>query len=339
MRELRIRDVQFDNPFALAPLAGITDAPFRRICSMMGASFTWSEMISAKGLYYNDKSTETLLSILPGEGKVNFQIFGSDTEIMGLMAEKLNGRDNVLLDINMGCPVPKIVKNGEGSALLKDPDRIYQIVKAVSEKSTKPLTCKIRLGFNDESINYLDTADAIFSGGGEAVCLHGRTREQYYEGKADWSAIGKLKEKFPDKVIIGNGDVTDAESAFRMMDETGCDFVLIGRGALGNPWLFRDLKLAYERVKTGEGSIYQRYLFAFKNGEFEPNEVDLEERKSMIIRQLNDTAELKGEYSAVREMRKHIGWYIKGFKGSAKLRGVINTIDDIDELRSRISCL
>lgn len=337
--DLKIGNIKFNNPFFLAPLAGITDAPFRRICNEFGASLSFSEMVSSKGLYYKDKNTESLLKILDGEGNVGFQIFGSEPKIMGLAAKELENRKNIILDINMGCPVPKIVKNGEGSALLKNPDLIYDIVSEVVKNTNKPVTCKIRAGFNDDSLNYLEVANAIYSAGASAITLHARTREAYYSGKANLEYIRDLKEKFPDKVVIGNGDVINAKTAFKMFSETGCDFISIGRGSLGNPFVFKELNSAFERVKNANRDFLLEYEEGLKNGEYEEIKPTLEMKKGVLLRHLKDEADLKGKSTACKEIRKHVGWYFKGEKNSAKLRGEVNRINDYDILVEKIKWL
>lgn len=303
-------------PFLLAPLAGITDGPFRRLCSQAGAALVYSEMVSAKGLWYGDKNTGKLLEILPGEGPAAYQLFGHEPEIMAFAVRKLDSRMNVIFDINMGCPVPKIVKNGEGSALMKNPDLVYDLVAAAVKNTSKPVTVKIRAGWDEESVNAVEVARAVSAAGASAVAVHGRTREQYYSGKADWSVIAAVKRAV-NIPVIGNGDVTDAASGIRMMEETGCDFVMVGRGALGNPWIFSELTAAWR-------------------GEPLPPPPTKEEKKAMMIRHFNDILELKGEYVAVREMRKHVGWYLKGVHGAAAFRGKINGINSADELRRAI---
>ncbi|MBR3785655.1 MAG: tRNA dihydrouridine synthase DusB [Firmicutes bacterium] len=315
-KELKIGNVQLENPFFLAPLAGITDAPTRRLCREMGAALVYSEMVSGKGLYYKDKNTDKLLHIDEAEKPVAFQVFGSEPDIMAFTARELDNRDNAILDINMGCPVPKIVKNGEGSALLKNIDLIHDLICAMVKNSSKPVTAKIRIGFDEKSICAVEAAKAIEAGGAAAVAVHGRTREQYYSGTADWSQIAAVKEAVSIPVI-GNGDVVDAESAMRMFDQTGCDFIMVGRGALGNPWIFRELNAAWR-------------------GEEIPAKPTRDEKKEMMIRHLRDTMALKGEYVAVREMRKHVGWYLKGEHGSAAFRGRVNQITDIQELLKAI---
>ena len=318
-KELRIGNVQLENPFLLAPLAGITDAPTRKICREMGAALVYSEMVSGKGLYYKDKKTDQLLYIDEAEKPVAFQVFGSEPEILAYTARELDNRDNVILDINMGCPVPKIVKNGEGSALLKNVDLIYDLICAMVKNTSKPVTAKIRIGFDDKSLNAVEVAKAIEAGGASAVAVHGRTREQYYSGHADWSHIAAVKQavKIP---VIGNGDVVDAASAMKMFDETDCDFIMVGRGALGNPWIFRELVAAWK-------------------GEEIPAKPSNSDKKEMMKRHFCDMIALKGEYVAVREMRKHVGWYLKGMPGSAAFRGKVNQINDVQELLDAIDQL
>lgn len=313
---LKIGNVILDNPFFLAPLAGITDAPTRRICREMGAALVYSEMVSGKGLYYKQEKTKNLLHIDPAEKPVAFQVFGSEPEILAFTARELDGYENAILDINMGCPVPKIVKNGEGSALLKRLDLVYDLISAMTANTKKPVTAKIRIGFDASSVNAVETAKAVEAGGAAAVAVHGRTREQYYSGKADWSQIAAVKQAVSIPVI-GNGDVTDGQSAMAIMEQTGCDFVMIGRGALGNPWIFQQAVSAWR-------------------GEDAPAPPTLEERKAVMKRHFRDMSALKGDYVAVREMRKHVGWYLKGQPGSAAFRGRVNQINDAEELMKAI---
>lgn len=318
-KELKIGMVNLESPFLLAPLAGITDAPFRRICKEQGAALVYSEMVSGKGLYYNDKNTERLLQIYDDEKPVAYQIFGSEPEIMAYTAKTLSVRENCLLDINMGCPVPKVVKNGEGSALLKTPDLVYDIVKSAVAVAGKPVTAKIRIGWDEKSINAVEIAKAIESAGAAAVGVHGRTREQFYTGKADWSVISQVKNAI-NIPVIGNGDVFCGQNAIDMMNETGCDFVMIARGAMGNPWIFKDALALWE-------------------GEESPNPPNMEEKVAIIKKHFKLLVSEKGDYAAVREMRKHLGWYLKGVPGSAEIRRKVNTINDAEILVKTIESI
>ena len=312
MKKLKIGNVELKNPYILAPMAGVTDLPFRLLCKEQGAGLLCMEMISAKAIQYNNRNTKALLEIHPEEEPVSLQLFGSDPEVISEIAKRIEELPFAILDINMGCPVPKIVRNGEGSALMNQPKLVHEIVSKTVKAIQKPVTVKIRKGFNDESINAVEIAKIIEDAGAAAVAVHGRTREQYYSGKADWDIIRQVKEAVSIPVI-GNGDVVSGESALAMMHETGCDGVMIGRGAQGNPWIFSEL-VEYE--KTG----------------VMPARPSNEELKEMMLRHARLQIEFKGEYLGIREMRKHVAWYTKGMKGSAKLRDAINLVESYEEL-------
>lgn len=316
IRSSEIGGIKLANPFIAAPLAGITDAPTRRIAKSMGASLVYSEMISGKGLIYQNKNTESLLKIYDDEKPVAFQLFGAEPEVIYKAAGLLQKYENEILDINMGCPVPKVVKNGEGSALLKKPDLIYEIVRAMVEGANKPVTAKIRIGWDDDSINCVAVAKVIESAGASAVAVHGRTRMQYYSGEANWDAIKEVKESV-NIPVIGNGDIFCGEDAMRMLEKTGCDMVMIARGMLGNPWIFRECTALY-------------------SGKQKPQPPTVKEKREMILTHLNGLIAEKGEDRAVKEMRKHIAWYTKGMRDSAVLRRAINQITEAKELREVI---
>ena len=311
---MKIADVELKGRYILAPMAGVSDLPFRLICAKMGASLVCTEMISVKALHYKNKATEELLRIHPEEHPVSLQIFGSDPELMEEQARALSDRPFEILDINMGCPMPKVVNNGDGSALMKDPDLVERIVSAAVKGSDKPVTVKIRKGFDEKSINAVEVAKAAESGGAAAIHIHGRTREQYYDGEADWDIIRKVKESVS-VPVIGNGDVKGFEDAERMIKETGCDAVSIGRAARGNPWIFKELS-------TGEPCI-----------------PTTDERKEMMIRHLKLEVEWKGEYTAVREMRKHLSWYTAGLPHSARFRAQCCAVLKAESLIRLIECL
>lgn len=314
---MKIGNVTLDNPYILAPMAGVTDLPFRLLCKEQGAGLLCMEMISAKALQYKNKNTKALLSIHPQEYPVSLQLFGSDPQIISEQAKIIEELPFQILDINMGCPVPKVVRNGEGSALMKNPGLVYDIVSATVKAIKKPVTVKIRKGFDDSRINAVEIARVIEEAGASAVAVHGRTREQYYSGKADWDIIRQVKEavKIP---VIGNGDVTSGEKALAMKKETGCDGVMIGRGAQGNPWIFREL-LEYE-----------------KSGKL-PDRPTVQVIRETMLRHARLQIEFKGDYLGIREMRKHVAWYTKGLKGSARLREAINQVESYEELENLLN--
>lgn len=314
---MNIRNVKIDNPYILAPMAGVTDLPFRLLCKEQGAGLLCMEMISAKALQYKNKNTKALLAIHPKEYPVSLQLFGSDPKIISEQAKRIEELPFQILDINMGCPVPKVVKNGEGSALMKNPKLVYEIVYQTARAIQKPVTVKIRKGFDDTCINAVEIAKIIEEAGGAAVAVHGRTREQYYSGKADWEIIRQVKEAVSIPVI-GNGDVTSGEKALEMRERTGCDGVMIGRGAQGNPWIFHEL-LEYDR--TGKM----------------PPRPSKEQIKETMLRHARLQLEFKGEYLGIREMRKHVAWYTKGMEGSAKLRDDINKVESYAELETLLN--
>ena len=314
---MNIRNVKIDNPYILAPMAGVTDLPFRLLCKEQGAGLLCMEMISAKALQYKNKNTKALLAIHPKEYPVSLQLFGSDPKIISEQAKRIEELPFQILDINMGCPVPKVVKNGEGSALMKNPKLVYEIVYQTARAIQKPVTVKIRKGFDDTCINAVEIAKIIEEAGGAAVAVHGRTREQYYSGKADWEIIRQVKEAVSIPVI-GNGDVTSGEKALEMRERTGCDGVMIGRGAQGNPWIFHEL---LEYYRTGKL----------------PPRPSKEQIKETMLRHARLQLEFKGEYLGIREMRKHVAWYTKGMEGSAKLRDDINKVESYAELESLLN--
>ena len=311
---MKIGEVKLENPYILAPMAGVTDLPFRFLCKEQGAGLLCMEMISAKALQYKNKNTKTLLAIHPEEYPVSLQLFGSEPDIISEIAKMIEPLPFQILDINMGCPVPKIVKNGEGSALMLRPELVYEIVSKTAKAIKKPVTVKIRKGFDDAHINAVEIAKVAEEAGAKAVAVHGRTREQYYSGKADWDIIRQVKAAVSIPVI-GNGDVTTGEQAIRMREETGCDGVMIGRGAQGNPWIFREL-LEYE-----------------KSGKL-PERPSPEVIRETMLRHARLQMEYKGDFIGIREMRKHVAWYTKGMKGSSKLRDDINRTESYEELEA-----
>lgn len=311
------KDVEIDNEVFLAPMAGVTDLPFRMICKKHGCGLLYTEMINAKALSYGDKNTLKMLTIRDEEMPVAIQIFGSEPHFMATAAEILNEYPNIVLDINMGCPAPKVVKNGDGSALMKDPILAGNIMERVVKYSEKPVTVKIRKGWDDEHINAVQIAKVAEESGISAITVHGRTREQYYSGKADWDIIEEIKSEV-NIPVIGNGDIFTFDDAVRIREKTGCDAIMIGRGAQGNPWIFDRVN---HFIKTGEI--------------IEPPSVS--EKIDTAIEHMNMAVEFEGEYVAVREMRKHIGWYLKGIKHSARYRNEINQLTEVREVISKLS--
>ena len=316
LHELKIGSVTLENNILLAPMAGVTDLPFRLLCREQGVGMACMEMISAKAILYKNKNTESQLKIHPQEGAVSLQLFGSDPKIISEMARQIEDRPFAVLDINMGCPVPKVVGNGEGSALMKEPKLVGEIVSAVAKAVRKPVTVKIRKGFNDTCVNAVEIAQIAEDSGAAAVVVHGRTREQYYAGEADWEIIARVKDKLSIPVI-GNGDITDGAGAEAILKQTGCDGVMIGRAARGNPWIFRQIAAYLQdgTVLPGPGKA---------------------EIKETILRHARLQLDCKGEYTGIREMRKHVSWYTAGMPDSARLRRSVNEVESFAELEELV---
>ncbi|WP_290459797.1 tRNA dihydrouridine synthase DusB [Romboutsia ilealis] len=313
---MKIGNLNLDNKVFLSPMAGVTDLPFRLICKEQDCGMLYTEMVNAKALCYDDQNTKKMLKIEEEEHPVAIQIFGSDPEYMGGAAKILNSYPNEILDINMGCPAPKVVKNGDGSALLKNPELAAKVLRSVVDNSEKPVTLKIRKGWDDTCINAVEIAKIAQDCGISAIAVHGRTREQYYSGKADWDIIKEVKQNVSIPVI-GNGDVFEVEDAINMLNKTNCDAIMIGRGAQGNPWIFKRIN---------------HYM---QTGEILPDPT-LEEKIDTAMKHLKLAVQEHGEYVAVREMRKHIAWYLKGLRNSARVRDEINKIESYEEVVNKL---
>lgn len=311
LKDFKIGNINIEGGLCLGPMAGVSDLPFRRLCKEMGASLLVTEMVSAKAIYFKNKNTEPLMKIDKDEHPVALQLFGSDPDIIALMAAQIENRDFDIFDFNMGCPVPKIVNNGEGSALMKNPKLVEEILSKLVKSVKKPVTLKIRKGFNEDNINAVEIAKIAEASGVSAIAVHARTREQYYSGKADWSIIKAVKSAV-NIPVIGNGDVTDGKSAEEMYEYTGCDGIMIARAARGNPWIFREIR-DYFCSKTVEKPAKDEVI-------------------DMILKHCMLQIEYDDEIMAVRKMRKHVAWYTHGMKGSSKLRDRVNHIESYNEL-------
>ena len=315
-KKWNIGNVRIDNPFILAPMAGVTDLPFRVLCKEQGAGLVCMEMVSAKAISYKNRNTAALMEIDEREHPVSLQLFGNEPKLMAEVAKTIEEHPFDILDINMGCPVPKVVNNGEGSALLKDPKRIGEIVYEISHAIQKPVTIKMRIGFEQAPVDVTEIAKIAEENGAAAIAVHGRTRQQYYSGEADWDAIRRVKEAVTIPVI-GNGDVNSPEKAEELLQETGCDAVMIGRAVRGNPWIFREMK------------------HYFETGELCPQPT-VEEVRQMILRHARMVIDLKGEYIGIREMRKHVAWYTAGMRHSSSMRRESNSIESYVHLEKML---
>ncbi len=317
IKPLTIGSVTLPNNLILAPMAGVTDLPFRLLCKEQGAGLLCMEMVSAKAILYKNRNTMDLLAIDPRENPVSLQLFGSDPDIMAEIAAQIEERPYDILDINMGCPVPKIVGNGEGSALMKNPKLAGEIIEKTARATKKPVTVKIRKGFDETKVNAVEMARIAEASGAAAIAVHGRTREQFYSGKADWDIIRQVKEAVSIPVI-GNGDLLCADDIIRMYNETGCDGFMIARGAQGNPWIFSQI------------------LHFFETGEH-MRKPSFKEVKDMMLRHAESMIAFKGEYTGIREIRKHGAWYTAGYPNSAKLRVLINEVETYEELEALLN--
>lgn len=313
MGKIMIGKVEIPGNLILAPMAGVTDLPFRLLCKEQGADLVYTEMISAKGIYYKNKNTEKLWKIAEEERPAALQLFGSDVWLMAEMAAQIEEKNFDILDINMGCPVPKVVNNGEGSALMKVPKLAGEIVKAVADRIEKPVTVKFRKGFNDSMVNAVDFAKRMEESGAAAIAVHGRTREEYYSGRADWGIIAEVK-KAVSVPVFASGDIFTVEDAIRCEEMTGCDGLMLARGVRGNPWLFHQIKMWQEHGVHEEKPDFAEVL-------------------SMILRHGQMLMDFKGEMMGMREMRKHIAWYTAGYRNSAAMRRKANQIETYEELR------
>ena len=314
IRTLQIGNVTLENNLILAPMAGVSDLPFRLLCREQGAGLVFMEMVSAKAILYKNRNTEELLTIDPKEHPVSLQLFGSDPDIISEIAKQIEERPFDILDLNMGCPVPKVVNNGDGSALMKTPRLAGEIIEKTARAIKKPLTVKIRKGFDDAHVNAVELAHIAQESGAAAVAVHGRTREQYYAGHADWDIIRQVKEAVSIPVI-GNGDIRTPEDVAAMAEQTGCDGYMIARGAEGNPWIFRQI------------------LHYFETGEH-LSRPDFSEVTEMLLRHAKMQIDCKGDYTGIREIRKHAAWYTAGYRNSSKLRGRINEVENYGQLEA-----